>query len=213
MHIGSCSQDSNIRPNSTQEKLDGLKLAFDQNGSVTAATSSPLTDGAAATLICEEQYAKDNNLKNLEFLSCIPGSIGGANIMNSGCYENDISKILIYWEIVSINPNDKFWNWNDLFCFWAVSIQSVIGFSLITSLYLIYNLNTFVVIFGTLLGTLLVYFFSNFLIFVCFVNIVFFPLRIDPSLFPSILKTFPEKGFEEFISWNELYEKDRKYHI
>ena len=60
--IGSCSQDSNIRPSSNQEKLDSLKLAFDQNGTVTAATSSPLTDGAAATLICEEQYAKDNNL-------------------------------------------------------------------------------------------------------------------------------------------------------
>ena len=63
--IGNCSQDSNIRPNSNQEKLDGLKLAFDQNGTVTAATSSPLTDGAAATLICEEQYAKDNNLEIL----------------------------------------------------------------------------------------------------------------------------------------------------
>ena len=54
--IGNCSKDSNIRPNSNQEKLDGLKLAFDKNGTVTAATSSPLTDGAAATLICEEQY-------------------------------------------------------------------------------------------------------------------------------------------------------------
>ena len=63
--IGDCSEDSNIRPNSNQEKLDGLKLAFDQNGTVTAATSSPLTDGAAATLICEEQYAKDNNLEIL----------------------------------------------------------------------------------------------------------------------------------------------------
>ena len=63
--IGNCSQDSNIRPSSNQEKLDSLKLAFDQNGTVTAATSSPLTDGAAATLICEEQYAKDNNLEIL----------------------------------------------------------------------------------------------------------------------------------------------------
>ena len=63
--IGNCSKDSNIRPNSNQEKLDGLKLAFDQNGTVTAATSSPLTDGASATLICEEQYAKDNNLEIL----------------------------------------------------------------------------------------------------------------------------------------------------
>ena len=40
-------------------------------------------------------YAKDNNLGNFEFLSCIPGSIGGAIIMNSGCYENDISKVLV----------------------------------------------------------------------------------------------------------------------
>jgi len=63
--IGSCSKDGNIRPNSNQETLDGLKLAFNQNGTVTAATSSPLTDGAAATLICEEQFAKDNNLEIL----------------------------------------------------------------------------------------------------------------------------------------------------
>ena len=63
--IGSCSKDGNIRPNTNQEILDGLKLAFDQNGTVTAATSSPLTDGAAATLICEEQFAKDNNLEIL----------------------------------------------------------------------------------------------------------------------------------------------------
>ena len=63
--IGNCFQDSNIRAGGTQEKLDGLKLAFDQNGTVTAATSSPLTDGASATLICEEQYAKDNNLEIL----------------------------------------------------------------------------------------------------------------------------------------------------
>jgi len=63
--IGDCFKDGNIRPNSNQEVLDGLKLAFDENGTVTAATSSPLTDGAAATLICEEQYAKDNNLEIL----------------------------------------------------------------------------------------------------------------------------------------------------
>ena len=38
-------------------------------------------------------FARDNNIGNLEFLSCIPGSIGGAVIMNSGCYGNDISKV------------------------------------------------------------------------------------------------------------------------
>jgi len=68
---------------------------------------------------------------------------------------------IINWDLVSINPNNKKWDWKDLFCFWSVNIQSVIGFSLITSLYLIYDLNTFIVFFGTILGSLFVYLFSN----------------------------------------------------
>ncbi len=70
-------------------------------------------------------------------------------------------KTLINWDLVTVNPNNKTWDWKDLFCFWGVNIQSVIGFSLIASLYLIYNLNTAVVFFGTILGTFLVYIFSN----------------------------------------------------
>ena len=73
----------------------------------------------------------------------------------------DKSKNLINWEIVSVNPNDKNWNWKDLFCFWAVSIQSVIGFSLIASLYLVYDLNFFVVLFGGLIASLLALIFST----------------------------------------------------
>ena len=68
---------------------------------------------------------------------------------------------LTNWDLVTINPNYKTWDWKDLFCFWGVNVQSIIGFSLIASLYLIYSLNTFVVFFGTILGSLLVYFFSN----------------------------------------------------
>ena len=60
--INNCSEDGGIRPNNSSKILDSLKLIFDQNGTVTAATSSPLTDGAATTLVCEEKYAKDNNL-------------------------------------------------------------------------------------------------------------------------------------------------------
>ena len=70
-------------------------------------------------------------------------------------------KTLINWDLVTVNPNNKTWDWKDLFCFWGVNIQSVIGFSLIASLYLIYNLNTAVVLFGTILGTFFVYIFSN----------------------------------------------------
>ena len=65
------------------------------------------------------------------------------------------------WELVSVNPNNKNWDWKDLFCFWGNNIQSVIGFSLIASLYTIYSLDTFTVFFGTILGSILVYFFSN----------------------------------------------------
>ena len=65
------------------------------------------------------------------------------------------------WEIVSVNPAEKNWTWKDLFCFWGNGVQNIIGFSLITSLYLIYDLNAIVVLIGTLAASLLIYFFSN----------------------------------------------------
>ncbi len=75
--------------------------------------------------------------------------------------QQESKKTLINWDLVTVNPSSKDWNWKDLFCYWGVNVQSVIGFSLIASLYVIYNLNSFVVFFGTILGSLLVYFFSN----------------------------------------------------
>ncbi len=65
------------------------------------------------------------------------------------------------WELVSINPNNKNWGWIDYFNFWAVSVQSVIGFSLVASLYLLYDLNSILVSTGCLFAAFLVYFFSN----------------------------------------------------
>ena len=71
-------------------------------------------------------------------------------------------KSLLNWELVSVNPNDKNWDWKDLFCFWGCNIQSVIGFSLIASLYLVYELNVFVVLFGSLIASIFSLFFSQF---------------------------------------------------
>ncbi len=68
---------------------------------------------------------------------------------------------LMNWEIVSVNPNNKIWSWKDIFCYWGSNIQSIIGFSLITSLFLVYQLNFLVVLGGCIIGSLLVYFFSN----------------------------------------------------
>ena len=55
-------KDGAIRPNTSQEILNSLKLVFDKKGTITAGTASPFTDGASATLICNEEYAKKNNL-------------------------------------------------------------------------------------------------------------------------------------------------------
>ena len=68
---------------------------------------------------------------------------------------------LINWELISTNPRDKNWNWLDIFLYWSVNVQSIIGFSLIASLFLLYQLNTVIVFFGTMLGGLMVWFFSN----------------------------------------------------
>ena len=75
--------------------------------------------------------------------------------------QNKSKSSLINWELVSVNPNDKNWDWKDLFCFWGNNIQSIIGFSLIASLYLVYELNVFVVLFGSLIASVFIYFFAN----------------------------------------------------
>lgn len=75
-------QDGCIRPDTTVEGLATLKPAFDEKGSVTAGTSSPLTDGAAATLVCSEEYAKAHGLeilahiKSFAVAGCDPAIMG-----------------------------------------------------------------------------------------------------------------------------------------
>jgi len=68
---------------------------------------------------------------------------------------------LTNWDIVGINPNDKNWSSGDMFCFWANNIQSLIGFSLIASLYLVYDLNILIVLASCLIAGMLVVVFAN----------------------------------------------------
>ena len=70
---------------------------------------------------------------------------------------------LTNWDIVGVNPNDKNWSSGDIFCFWANNIQSLIGFSLIASLYLVYDLNILIVFISCILAGVLVAIFSNLL--------------------------------------------------
>ncbi len=75
-------QDTCLRPETTLEKLATLDPAFVEGGTVTAATSSPLTDGASATLVCSEDYAAKKGLaplariKSFAISGCAPDVMG-----------------------------------------------------------------------------------------------------------------------------------------
>jgi acetyl-CoA acyltransferase len=62
---GLVDQDGCIRTDTNMEAMAQLPPAFQTNGSVTAGTSSPLTDGAAAVLVCSEEYAEAHGLDKL----------------------------------------------------------------------------------------------------------------------------------------------------
>lgn len=76
------TSDGTIRPDTTAEGLAELKPAFDAEGTVTAGTSSPLTDGAAACLVCSEAYAEKHGLtplarvKSVAKAGCAPEVMG-----------------------------------------------------------------------------------------------------------------------------------------
>jgi acetyl-CoA acyltransferase len=79
---GIVEEDGCIRPETDMTALAGLKPAFNQKGTVTAGTSSPLTDGASATLVCTEEFAKQHNLdilvkiKSFAVSGCLPEIMG-----------------------------------------------------------------------------------------------------------------------------------------
>jgi acetyl-CoA acyltransferase len=79
---GLVSEDGTLRPDTSAEGLAGLKPAFDANGSVTAGTASPLTDGASAVLVTSEDYARAHGLeilariKSVGIAGCAPEIMG-----------------------------------------------------------------------------------------------------------------------------------------
>ena len=84
--------------------VKGAVIKLGQDFSYVKLVEKDIIEVGAATLDRKvANYARDNNLGNLEFLSCIPGSIGGAITMNSGCYENDISKVLVSLQAIHKN--------------------------------------------------------------------------------------------------------------
>ena len=80
--IGPVDRDGCVRADTSAAKLGQLKAAFKADGSVTAGNSSPLTDGATATLVCSEDFVHKHNLKPLARIAgyaisgCAPDIMG-----------------------------------------------------------------------------------------------------------------------------------------
>jgi acetyl-CoA acyltransferase len=79
---GIVDKDGCPRPDTSAEGLSQLKPAFNKDGTVTAGTSSPLTDGASAVLVCSEEYARKNGLavlarvRSVAVAGCAPEIMG-----------------------------------------------------------------------------------------------------------------------------------------
>jgi acetyl-CoA acyltransferase len=81
------SEDGCIRGNTTLESMAKLNPAFGEDGIVTAATSSPLTDGAVFMIVCSEEFAEKNKLKPMARI--VAGAVTGCSpeIMGIGPIE------------------------------------------------------------------------------------------------------------------------------
>tara|TARA_B100001769_G_C22049903_1_gene564379 strand:+ start:225 stop:1127 length:903 start_codon:yes stop_codon:yes gene_type:complete len=88
--------------------LDGVTIKLGSNFSNITLKDEGILEVGAATLDKNiANFAKENALTGLEFLSCIPGSIGGGIKMNSGCYGEDISGVLVSLKAIDIFGNIK----------------------------------------------------------------------------------------------------------
>ncbi len=85
---GTVTEDGCLRPDTTAAALADLKPAFEAKGTVTAGTSSPLTDGAAAVLVTSEAYAKKHKLPILARIKSVAVSGCAPEVMGLGPVES-----------------------------------------------------------------------------------------------------------------------------
>ncbi len=88
--------------------FDGIVIKFGKNFShISLLDNDKIVAGASTLDKNVSNFALENSLSGFEFLSCIPGTIGGAVRMNSGCYGEDISKILVSVQAIDLSGNIK----------------------------------------------------------------------------------------------------------
>ena len=90
------------------EGFDGIIIKFGKTFShISLFDDKTLIAGSSALDKNVSNFAFENSISGFEFLSCIPGTIGGGIRMNSGCYDEDISKILISVQVMDLEGKMK----------------------------------------------------------------------------------------------------------
>ena len=95
--------------------FDGIIIKLGKSFSnLSLLNEETLIAGASALDKKVSNFALENSLSGFEFLSCIPGTIGGAIRMNSGCYDEEISKILLSIQVMDFRGRIKVINSSDV---------------------------------------------------------------------------------------------------
>ncbi len=118
------STDGCIRPGTTLEAMSELRPVFSDSGTVTAATSSPLTDGAAALIVCSEEFASSNGLDPLARI--VSGTVSGCSPEFMGIGPVSATKKLLHktgWDLDSVDVIEL----NEAFSSQSLAVISELG--------------------------------------------------------------------------------------
>ena len=87
--------------------FDGIVIKFGKDFDYIKINNDIINCGPATQKSLLAEYAANNNLTGFEFLYCIPGTVAGGVIMNSGCYGSDISKVVLSISAIDMNGEIK----------------------------------------------------------------------------------------------------------
>ena len=94
--------------------FDGVVIKFGKDFDYIKINNNIINCGPATQKSLLAEYAANNNLTGFEFLYCIPGTVAGGVVMNSGCYGSDISKVVLSISVIDMNGEIKIINNKDI---------------------------------------------------------------------------------------------------
>jgi len=94
--------------------FDGVVIKFGKDFDYIKINNNIINCGPATQKSLLAEYAANNNLTGFEFLYCIPGTVAGGVVMNSGCYGSDISKVILSISVIDMNGEIKIINNKDI---------------------------------------------------------------------------------------------------